>query len=107
MAAYCLAGGRLHRADGADTPPDRVQIYHLTPAGELTRPDTAPEPAPGEGLLLCTPGFYVEPVEIQVDFLKAADAASWLERLAVRHLDRARYLDEALWVLAQIREEEP
>lgn len=47
-------------------------------------------------------GFYVEPVEMQVDFLKTADAASWLERLAVRHIDRVRCLDEELRVLAQI-----
>lgn len=39
---------------------------------------------------------------MQVDFLKTADAASWLERLAVRHIDRVRCLDEELRVLAQI-----
>lgn len=102
MTAYCLAGGRLRQAGAADALQEGMQFYHLTVDGRITAPPAAPELAPGEGLLACTQGFYVEPVEMQVDFLKTADAASWLERLAVRHIDRVRCLDEELRVLAQI-----
>lgn len=107
MTAYCLAEGRLQPPDPGAAPRAGAALYHLTADGRLTRPTAAPELNPGEGLLACAGDLYVEPVEIQVEFLKAADAAAWLEGLAVRHLDRVRYLEDSLWVLAQIREEEP
>ena len=53
-----------------------------------------------------TEGFYVEPLEIQVDFLKSPDSRVWLEKMMIRHIDRVRYVDETLWALAEIREEE-
>ena len=62
--------------------------------------------AQGEGLFMHNEGFYVEPLEIQVDFLKSSDAKVWMEKMAIRHIDRVRYVDEALWALAEIREEE-
>lgn len=106
MTGYCLAGGVLRQACAADAGREGVRFYHLAADGRLSAPDAPPELAPGEGLLACTEGFYVEPVEMQVDFLKADHAASWLEKLAVRHIDRVRAVDEELWVLAQLREEE-
>lgn len=106
MTAYCLASGQLRQACAADTAREGGQIYHLTADGRITRQDVPPALQPGEGLLVCTEGFYVEPVEMQVDFLKAEDAAAWLEKMAVRHIDRVRCLDEELWVLAQIGGEE-
>lgn len=106
MTAYCLEGGVLRQACAADACREGVRIFHLAAEGRITEGKEPPELQPGEGLLACTEGFYVEPVEMQVDFLKAESAASWLERMMVRHIDRVRHVDEALWVLAQIREEE-
>ena len=54
---------------------------------------------------MCTEGFYVEPLEIQVDFLKVVDAKRWLKYMVLRHIERARYIDDRLWVLAEIMEE--
>lgn len=46
--------------------------------------------------------LYVEPLEIQLEFLKAEDSRGWLEALVLRHTERVRRVDDGLWVLAGI-----
>ena len=106
MAAYCLENGKVREACGGYASREYAGIYHMSANGEFRREEHIPVLKPGEGLLAHSEGFYVEPLEIQVDFLKASGAKRWLEYLALRHIDRVRYLDENLWVLAEIREEE-
>ena len=48
--------------------------------------------------------FYLEPLEIQVEFAKAASAEKWLEALILRHAERVRQVAEELSVLAEIKE---
>ena len=85
---------------------DDVRIYHVSPEGKMEETETLPALTQGEGLFMHTEGFYVEPLEIQVDFLKSPDSRVWLEKMMIRHIDRVRYVDETLWALAEIREEE-
>ena len=48
--------------------------------------------------------LYVEPLEIQIEFVKAASAEHWLEALILRHTERVRQVAEDLCVLAEIKE---
>jgi len=105
MAAYYLENGKIREADGVDASREAVEIYHLNANGEITAKGIVPDLNPGEGLLIHTEGFYVEPMEMQLDFLKAADAEQWLEYMALRHIERTRYIDDGLWVLAEMMEE--
>ena len=105
MAAYYLENGKIREAGGVDASREAVEIYHLNTNGEITAKESVPDLKPGEGLLMCTEGFYVESLEVQVDFLKAADAEHWLKYMALRHIERARYIDDRLWVLAEMMEE--
>lgn len=105
MAAYYLENGKIQAAYAGYASREDVEIYHLSANGEITTKEIVPNLKPGEGLLMCTEGFYVEPLEIQVDFLKAADAERWIKYMALRHIERARYIDDRLWVLAEIMEE--
>ena len=65
-----------------------MKIYHISAEGKIAETKTLPA------------------LEIQVDFLKSDNAGSWLEKMTIRHIDRVRYVDQALWALAEIREEE-
>ncbi len=58
----------------------------------------------GEGLIMYAGDFYVEPLEIQLEFLKADSARKWLEALVLRHTDRVRQVNDSLRVLAGIEE---
>ena len=51
-----------------------------------------------------TGDFYVEPLEIQIEFLKADTAQKWLKALILRHTDRVRQTEEKLWIVAEIEE---
>lgn len=106
MAAYCLENGKIWEAYEEDVSRDDVKIYHISTEGKMAETQELPVLAQGEGLFMHNEGFYVEPLEIQVDFLKSSDAKVWMEKMAIRHIDRVRYVDEALWALAEIREEE-
>lgn len=106
MAAYCLENGRIWETTEKNVSRDNVKIYHISAEGKIAETKTLPALTQGEGLFMYTEGFYVEPLEIQVDFLKSSDAKVWMEKMAIRHIDRVRYVDEALWALAEIREEE-
>ena len=106
MAAYCLENGKIWETFEEDVSRDDVRIYHVSAEGKMEETETLPELTQGEGLFMHTEGFYVEPLEIQVDFLKSSDSRVWLEKMMIRHIDRVRYVDEALWAFAEIREEE-
>ena len=105
MAAYYLENGKIQEAYAGYASREDVEIYHLSANGEITTKEIVPNLKPGEGLLMCTEGFYVESLEVQVDFLKVADAERWIKYMALRHIERARYIDDRLWVLAEIMEE--
>ena len=58
----------------------------------------------GEGFLMYSGDFYVSPLDIRIEFLKAASARRWLEALVLRHVERVRRVEDDLWVLAGIEE---
>jgi hypothetical protein len=105
MAAYTLVNGIIQEAHAGCVPKEGAEIFHLRSGGDLTPVTIVPDLKPGEGLLMRTDNFYVEPLEIQADYLKCTDAKHWLIYLALRHIERARYIDDRLWVLAEIMEE--
>lgn len=105
LGRYCLSHGRLQaEADAAPDGLDTVVIYHLTASGALQAVSTAPELQAGEGLLRCAGTFYVDPLEIEIEFLKADSARHWLEALMLRHTERVRQIAPTLWVLAEMEE---
>jgi len=75
MAGDCLKNGRIQEAWGEE--------------------GAGPGPYAGE--------FYIEPLEVQIEFLKAANAEKWLEALVLRHVDRVRQVSEELFVIAEIK----
>lgn len=102
---YCLRYGRLAEAfeeDFADWEP--AAIFHLTAEGALREASELPPLQEGEGFVMYAGDFYVEPLEIQIEFLKAANVRKWLEGLVLRHVDRVRQIGEDLRVLAEIEE---
>ena len=48
--------------------------------------------------------LYVEPLEIQIEFIKAAGAEHWLKALILRHTERVRQIAEDLCVMVEIKE---
>ena len=102
---YCLRHGRLAEAfeeDFADWEP--AAIFHLTAEGALREASELPPLQEGEGFVMYAGDFYVEPLEIQIEFLKADNARKWLEALVLRHTDRVRGVGDDLWVLTGIEE---
>ncbi len=107
-AAYCLKDGRLQPAGNEElTEYTPEVIYHLDAQGMLREAEQIPDLKPGEGLLLYAGEFYIEPLEVQIDFIKADSARSWLEALVLRHVERLRGISETLFVWAAIEEEAP
>lgn len=105
---YCLQYGRLQQAfddkDAAGRQPSAA--FHLTADGALHQVPGIPPLKVGEGAVAYAGDFYVEPLEIQIEFLKAGSAQKWLEALVLRHADRVRQIDGDLWVLAEREEAE-
>ena len=105
MSIYCLAHGQVEESNW-----DRVKrnehiiFYHLSAEGEIRRETEAVNLQNGEGLLACNEEVYIEPLEIQVEFLKARDAKAWLAALVLRHAERARKIDQDLFLQTEIRE---
>ena len=102
---YCLRHGRLAEAfeeDFADWEP--AAIFHLTAEGALREASELPPLQEGEGFVMYAGDFYVEPLEIQIEFLKADNARKWLEALLLRHTDRVRGIEDDLWVVTGIEE---
>ena len=102
---YCLKYGKLQQAFEEDTAgQEPAAIFHLTADGALRKVLETPHLKEGEGVVMYAGDFYVEPLEIQIEFLKATNAQKWLEALALRHANRVRQVEEGLWVLAEIEE---
>lgn len=102
---YCFRSGRLQAA-AADSAadPELAAIFHLSADGALRQVPACPPLRAGEGRLRYAGEFYVEPLEIQIEFLKADSAQKWLEALLLRHTERVRQIEETLWVLAEMEE---
>lgn len=102
---YCLKYGRLQQAFEEDTAgQEPAAIFHLTAEGALREVSELPPLQEGEGFVMYAGDFYVEPLEIQIEFLKADNARKWLEALVLRHTDRVRGVGDDLWVLTGIEE---
>ena len=102
---YCFKHGRLQAAFEEDTAgQEPAAIFHLAADGVLQEVSEIPPLQEGEGFLMYTGDFYVEPLEIQIEFLKAESAQKWLEALILRHTDHVRQIEENLWVLAEMEE---
>lgn len=109
MNGYCLRNGRLLEACPEDMRQCSPEAAFLLAAdGELRplelRPFSPPELGEGEGLLLYGGEFRVEPLEIQIEFIKAVSAEKWLEALVLRHVERVRDAVPELWALAVMKE---
>ena len=107
MDRYCLKNSKIHevfKEESAGFEP--AAIFHLHADGGIQKVDQIPVLYGGEGLLMYTGEFYVEPLEIQIEFVKAADAEYWLRALVLRHTERVRQVADDLCVLAEIKEVE-
>ena len=104
MAGYCLKNGKIQEAWG-DAAAGRAltAVIHLTASGEMKELREIPALSEGEGALAYAGAFYIEPLEVQIEFLKAANAEKWLEALVLRHADRVRQVSEELFVIAEIK----
>ena len=107
MDRYCLKNSKIQEVfeeEPAGFEP--AAIFHLNADGGIQKVDQIPVLYSGEGLLMYTGEFYVEPLEIQIEFVKAADAGHWLRALVLRHTERVRQVADDLCVLAEIKEVE-
>lgn len=105
MARYYLDNQLIHDAFGdelSDRTPDI--IYHLSADGTLQNVTKVPDLADGEGLLIYAGDFYIQPLEVKIEFIKAANGEKWLEGLLQRHAERVRAFSNSLWVIAEIKE---
>ena len=107
MAAYCLKNGKIQQAPADAAGRALTAIFHLARGGSMTEPRALPVLAAGEGLLAYEGAFYIEPLEVQIEFLKVADSEQWLEALLLRHAHRVRQVSEELFVIAEIKEVVP
>ena len=104
MAGYCLKNGRIQEAWGEDAAGrELAAVFHLTADGEMKELHEFPALSEGEGALAYAGEFYIEPLEVQIEFLKAANAEKWLEALLLRHVDRVRQVSEELFFIAEIK----
>ena len=104
MAGYCLKDGKVREAWEEDAAGrELAAVFHLTAQGEMRQLEQWPALAEGEGALAYAGEFYVEPLEVQIEFLKAANREEWLEALVLRHVDRVRQVSEELFVIAEIK----
>lgn len=105
MARYYLENGIIHDDFGEElfqrTP---EVIFHLNADGAMVEVTQAPHLEEGEGLLMYAGDLYIEPLEVQIEFIKAANAEQWLEGLLQRHAERVREFPDSLWVLTEMRE---
>lgn len=105
MSVYCLKNGKIQKVWENDVAGrEMAAVIHLTVDGDMTELHEIPVLSKGEGMLSYAGEFYIEPLEIQIEFLKAANAKKWLEALVLRHADRVRQVSEELFVMAEIEE---
>ena len=107
MAAYCLKNRKIQQAPADAAGRELTAIFHLLRDGSMAEPRALPVLAAGEGLLAYEGAFYIEPLEVQIEFLKATDSEQWLEALLLRHAHRVRQVPEELFVIAEIKEVVP
>ena len=82
MAGYCLKNGRIQEAWGEDAAGrELAAVFHLTADGEMKELHEFPALSEGEGALAYAGEFYIESLEVQIEFLKAANAEKWLVSL--------------------------
>lgn len=106
MAAYCLKNGKIQKTMGYDAAERKpAAIFYLNTNGEMGEPDEIPALSEGGGVLAYAGEFYIEPLEVQIEFIKAANAQKWLKALVLRHADRVRQVAEELYVMAEMMEE--
>ena len=104
MAKYYLEKQTIYEADDKNfiwPLPDR--IFHLEAEGLVRQVSEVPILGADEGLLLVKGELKVEPLEVQIEFIKASSAEKWLEGLLLRHAERTREFADSLWVLAEIK----
>ena len=105
MNRYCLKDGKIQEAWGEDAASrELVAVFHLTVDGEIKALDELPTLSEGEGMLAYAGEFYIEPLEVQIEFLKATDAEKWLKALVFRHTERVRHISDDLFVIVEIKE---
>lgn len=105
MSVYCLKNRKIQKVwenDVVDR--EMAVVIHLTVDGDMTELHEIPVLSEGEGVLAYAGEFYIEPLEIQIEFLKAVNAKKWLEALVLRHADRVRQVSEELFAMAEIKE---
>lgn len=107
MAAYCFKNGSIQKAPCSGDSQELTAIFHLSAEGAMVQARQLPVLSEGEGCLAYGGTFYIEPLEVQIEFLKAANGKQWLEALLLRHVERVRQVSEDLFVLAEIKEVEP
>lgn len=107
MAAYCFKNGSIQKAQYSGDSQNLTFIFHLSAEGTMVESRQLPVLSEGEGYLAYSGTFYVEPLEVQIEFLKAANGKQWLEALLLRHVERVRQVSEDLFVMAEIKEVEP
>ena len=75
--------------------PEAAVFYHLMADGRLQKETSLPVLLPGEGSLVCCGDFYIEPLEIQIEFSKANNATDWLVGLLLCFIEPADGADRA------------
>lgn len=107
MSLFSLKNGRICSANFEEASGILPEaLYWFNAAGEMKLVQEIPDLQSGEGFLLYTGDFYVEPLEIQIEFVKTLDAERWLEGLVLRHVERVRSIEDELYVLAAVKEVE-
>ena len=105
MSVYCLKNRKIQKVWENDiVDREMAVVIHLTVDGDMTELHEIPVLSEGEGVLAYAGEFYIEPLEIQIEFLKAVNAKKWLEALVLRHADRVRQVSEELFAMAEIKE---
>ena len=107
MACYCLKNGTIREAGSEDAVSrELTAVFHLTADGSMEELREIPVLSEGEGALAYAGEFCIDPLEVQIEFLKADHAKKWLEALVLRHVGRVRQVSEDLYVITEIKEAE-
>lgn len=102
---YCLEYRSLHYPTEETTASrEPAAVFRLSAGGAPSEDSELSCLRAGEGFLMYSGDFYVMPLEIEIEFLKADSARHWLEALVLRHVERVRRVEDDLWVLAGIEE---
>lgn len=105
MTGYCLKNGTIRKLQGEDAVSRELTvIFHLAADGNMKELREIPVLSEGEGVLAYAGEFYIEPLEVQIEFLKADNAEKWLEALILRHADRVRQISDDLFAMAVRKE---